>query len=80
MTSLFSLFFFFFAAREELEGFVSSGTLDHLHVCFSRNDQKDGEAIVSGGSPRYVQHNLLLHSHKIINILLQNNGCLYVCG
>ncbi|XP_061613942.1 methionine synthase reductase isoform X2 [Phyllopteryx taeniolatus] len=66
--------------REELHGFVSSGTLDHLKVCFSRDDPKEEEAVVSVGSPRYVQHNLLLHSYKIINILLKHNGCLYVCG
>nr|XP_061821581.1 methionine synthase reductase-like isoform X1 [Nerophis lumbriciformis] len=66
--------------REELEGFVSSGTLNHLKVCFSRDETKEEEARISGGPPRYVQHNLLLHSHDIINILLKGNGCLYVCG
>ncbi|XP_057680952.1 methionine synthase reductase isoform X1 [Corythoichthys intestinalis] len=66
--------------REELEGFVLSGTLDHLKVCFSREDPKEEDTIISGGTPKYVQHNLLLHSQKIINILLKQNGCLYVCG
>ncbi|XP_061121393.1 methionine synthase reductase isoform X2 [Syngnathus typhle] len=65
--------------REELEGFVSSGTLDHLMVCFSRDNQKE-EAVVSERPPKYVQHNMLRHSHKIINILIRQNGCLYVCG
>ncbi|XP_077365668.1 methionine synthase reductase [Festucalex cinctus] len=66
--------------REALEGFVSSGTLDHLKVCFSRDNRREEEDVVSGGPPRYVQHNLLLYSHKIINILLKHSGCLYVCG
>ncbi|XP_061660803.1 methionine synthase reductase isoform X2 [Syngnathoides biaculeatus] len=66
--------------REELEGFVSRGTLDHLKVCFSRDEPKEDDAVVSGRPPRYVQHNLLLHSHKIINIWLKHKGCLYVCG
>ncbi|XP_077480322.1 methionine synthase reductase [Stigmatopora argus] len=66
--------------REELEGFVRSGTLNHLKVCFSREDPKEEETLISGGTPRYVQHNLLLESQKIINILLKHNGCIFVCG
>ncbi|XP_069561593.1 LOW QUALITY PROTEIN: methionine synthase reductase [Brachyistius frenatus] len=61
--------------RRELEGFVSSGTLSHLKVCFSRDDE---EATTS--QPRYVQHNLLLNSQHVTDILLKQNGCLYVCG
>ncbi|XP_059182634.1 methionine synthase reductase isoform X2 [Centropristis striata] len=66
--------------REELEGFVSSGTLSQLKVCFSRDDQKEEEATLSAARPRYVQHNLLLNSQHITDILLKQNGYLYVCG
>ncbi|KAF7661753.1 hypothetical protein LDENG_00253680 [Lucifuga dentata] len=66
--------------REELEGFVSSGTLNHLKVCFSRDKQEEEEASATLKRPRYVQHNLLLNSEHITNILLEQNGCLYVCG
>ncbi|KAM9839294.1 methionine synthase reductase [Aulostomus maculatus] len=66
--------------KEELEGFVSSGTLNHLKVCFSRDDQEEEEAGNPAGRPRYVQHNLLLHSSQITDILLKQDGCLYVCG
>lgn len=59
--------------REELEGFVSSGTLSHLKVCFSRDPREDEE-------PRYVQHNLLLNRRHVTDILLRQNGYLYVCG
>ncbi|KAM3849506.1 methionine synthase reductase-like [Diretmus argenteus] len=71
-----------FLFREELEGFVSSGTLSHLKVCFSRDDQveEEEEAPTSPAAPRYVQHNLLLNSQHITDILLKQNGCLYVCG
>ncbi len=62
--------------REELEGFVSSGALSHLKVCFSRDDQKE-EAT---STPRHVQHNLLLYSRHITDILLKQNGLIYVCG
>ncbi|CAL8311552.1 unnamed protein product [Merluccius merluccius] len=72
--------------REELEGFLSSGTLTHLKLCFSR----DAAEVVPAFSlpppmpppacPRYVQHNLLLHSQHISRLLLQHNACLYVCG
>ncbi|XP_042254819.1 methionine synthase reductase isoform X2 [Thunnus maccoyii] len=68
--------------REELEGFVSSGTLSHLKVCFSRDncEEEAEKATASAGRTRYVQHNLLLNSQQITNILLKQNGCLYVCG
>ncbi|XP_008296770.1 methionine synthase reductase isoform X1 [Stegastes partitus] len=64
--------------REELEGFVSSGTLSHLKVCFSRDDRGDEES--AAPQPRYVQHNLLLNSQHVTEILLRQNGYLYVCG
>lgn len=67
-----------FLFREELEGFVSRGTLSHLKVCFSRDKQDDEES--SATQPRYVQHNLLLNSSHVIDILLQQKGSLYVCG
>ncbi|XP_078147536.1 methionine synthase reductase isoform X2 [Centroberyx gerrardi] len=66
--------------REELEGFVSSGALNHLKVCFSRDAQEAEETPASPAGPRYVQHNLLLNSQHIADILLKQNGCLYVCG
>ncbi|XP_046879819.1 methionine synthase reductase isoform X1 [Hypomesus transpacificus] len=62
-----------FLFREELQGFVGNGSLTHLKVCFSRDSQDQA-------GPRYVQHNLLLHAKDICNILLQQNGRLYVCG
>ncbi|XP_029313268.1 methionine synthase reductase isoform X2 [Cottoperca gobio] len=65
--------------REELEGFVSSGTLSRLEVCFSREDQEE-EATSSAAPPRYVQHNLLRHSRHVTDILLRQSGSLYVCG
>lgn len=68
--------------REELEGFVSNGTLSHLKVCFSRDKEveKEEEVAKSAARPRYVQHLLLLDSKAIISILLEKNGYLYVCG
>ncbi|KAM4718460.1 methionine synthase reductase isoform 2-T3 [Anableps anableps] len=66
--------------REELENFVSSGTLNHLKVCFSREDRKDEEEPPSAAQPRYVQHNLLLCCQQVTNILLRQNGYIYVCG
>ncbi|KAI3355212.1 hypothetical protein L3Q82_018075 [Scortum barcoo] len=65
--------------REELKSFVSSGTLSHLKVCFSRDDQEE-DAAASAARPRYVQHNLLLNGQLIMDILFKQNGYLYVCG
>ncbi|XP_036935079.1 methionine synthase reductase isoform X2 [Acanthopagrus latus] len=69
-----------FLFREELEGFVSSGTLSHLKVCFSRDDQLEEEGNDSAARCRYVQHNLRLSSQHVTDILLKQKGCLYVCG
>uniref|UniRef100_A0A674ERT1 Methionine synthase reductase n=1 Tax=Salmo trutta TaxID=8032 RepID=A0A674ERT1_SALTR len=66
-----------FLFREELQGFVGKGTLTHLKVCFSRDTQIGTETKTG---PRYVQHNLLLHAKDITNLLLMENGYLYVCG
>uniref|UniRef100_A0A672JFV8 Methionine synthase reductase n=1 Tax=Salarias fasciatus TaxID=181472 RepID=A0A672JFV8_SALFA len=66
--------------REELEGFVSSGALSQLKVCFSRDPREDEESVTSAAQPRYVQHNLLLHRRHVTDILLRQNGYLYVCG
>lgn len=69
--------------REELESFVTSGTLSYLKVCFSRDGQEEEEeekVATSAARPRYVQHNLLLNSQHITDILLKQNGSLYVCG
>uniref|UniRef100_A0A3P8ZDH0 Methionine synthase reductase n=1 Tax=Esox lucius TaxID=8010 RepID=A0A3P8ZDH0_ESOLU len=66
-----------FLFREELQGFVGNGTLTHLKVCFSR-DPPEGTETRTG--PRYVQHDLLLHAKDITNLLLRENGYLYVCG
>ncbi|XP_024135825.1 methionine synthase reductase isoform X2 [Oryzias melastigma] len=66
--------------REELEGFVASGTLSHLKVCFSRDGEEGEEVVASAANPKYVQHNLLLHRQQVANILLRQSGCFYVCG
>uniref|UniRef100_A0AAX7SWZ5 Methionine synthase reductase n=1 Tax=Astatotilapia calliptera TaxID=8154 RepID=A0AAX7SWZ5_ASTCA len=66
--------------REELEGFVSRGILSHLMVCFSRDHGEHEDAATSAARPRYVQHNLLLNSQHITDVLLKQNGYLYVCG
>uniref|UniRef100_A0A8C2ZLR9 Methionine synthase reductase n=1 Tax=Cyclopterus lumpus TaxID=8103 RepID=A0A8C2ZLR9_CYCLU len=68
--------------REELEGFVSSGTLSQLKVCFSRDEQEEEEEATTSAAarPRYVQHNLLLNSRHVTDILLKHNGYFYVCG
>ncbi|XP_033933786.1 methionine synthase reductase-like [Pseudochaenichthys georgianus] len=70
--------------REELEGFVSSGALSHLKVCFSRDDpeeeEEEEEGFTSAAPPRYVQHNLLRNRKHVTDILLKQKGFLYVCG
>lgn len=61
---------------------MSSGTLSQLKVCFSRDEHEEEEAGAGASSarPRYVQHNLLLASRPVTDILLRRGGYLYVCG
>lgn len=66
-----------FLFREELEKFVHNGTLSHLIVCFSRDEPDAAETV---NRPTYVQHNLILHAKNLAKILLEDKGCLYVCG
>nr|XP_055039048.1 methionine synthase reductase isoform X2 [Misgurnus anguillicaudatus] len=67
-----------FLFREEVERFVQNGTLNHLIVCFSRDEEPDVGGNVKRA--RYVQHNLLLHAKSVASILLKDKGYLYVCG
>lgn len=62
--------------REELRRFLKIGVLTHLKVSFSRDAPPDGEEAPA----KYVQDNLQRHSQQVARILLQENGCIYVCG
>ncbi|KAG7524173.1 methionine synthase reductase isoform X1 [Solea senegalensis] len=68
--------------REELEGFLCSGVLNHLKVCFSRDEpeQEEEQVTASAARPRYVQHILLRNGRYVTDILLKQSGYLYVCG
>ncbi|KAK9693388.1 hypothetical protein K7432_013940 [Basidiobolus ranarum] len=59
-----------FIYRDELEGFESDGTLDKLHLAFSR----------VGGSRKYVQHELLASASLVWDLLHNQKGAFYVCG
>ena len=58
-----------FLYREELEAFLSDGTLTRLSTAFSR-DQSD---------KLYVQHRMLEHAAELFR-WLQDGACFYVCG
>ncbi|CEG83600.1 hypothetical protein RMATCC62417_17491 [Rhizopus microsporus] len=63
--------------QEELENYVKDGVLSHLHVAFSRSEQK---------SPiKYVQHQILANATEVWNLLLPTDGktkpaAIYICG
>lgn len=62
--------------REELRHFLKRGVLTQLKVSFSRDDPAgEGEA-----PAKYVQDSLQLHSKQVARLVLQENGCVYVCG
>ncbi|XP_078580373.1 methionine synthase reductase-like isoform X1 [Branchiostoma floridae x Branchiostoma japonicum] len=62
--------------REELERLAAAGVLDHLVVCFSREDME-----TDGAPPaRYVQDNLYHHGDDVGRMLLDEGAVLYVCG
>lgn len=62
--------------REELRRFLKIGILTHLKVSFSRDAPPEGEEAPA----KYVQDNLQRHSQQVARALLQENGCIYVCG
>uniref|UniRef100_A0A9L0TK70 Methionine synthase reductase n=1 Tax=Equus caballus TaxID=9796 RepID=A0A9L0TK70_HORSE len=62
--------------REELRRFHKLGILTHLKVSFSR----DASAGEEEAPAKYVQDNIRLHSKQVARVLLQENGCIYVCG
>lgn len=62
--------------REELRHFLKIGILTHLKVSFSRDVPPEGEEAPA----KYVQDNLQRHSQQVARTLLQENGCIYVCG
>eukprot|EP00058_Branchiostoma_floridae_P027416 XP_002612907.1 hypothetical protein BRAFLDRAFT_282133 [Branchiostoma floridae] len=65
--------------REELERLAAAGVLDHLVVCFSREEPVTMET--DGAPPaRYVQDNLHHHGDDVGRMLLDEGAVLYVCG
>ncbi|XP_054979631.1 methionine synthase reductase [Sorex araneus] len=62
--------------RDELRRFQKLGVLTHLHVSFSRDAPADGEAAPA----RYVQDHLRRQGAQLAHALLQERGCIYVCG
>lgn len=62
--------------REELRRFLKIGVLTHLKVSFSRDAPPEREEAPA----KYVQDNLQRHSQQVARALLQENGCVYVCG
>ncbi|KAJ1558496.1 hypothetical protein HK096_011437 [Nowakowskiella sp. JEL0078] len=58
--------------REEIEQFVSEGTLDAIEVAYSRPK--------TNMSKKYVQHLLLENASKIWKTLIQEHGKIFICG
>ncbi|GIL65902.1 hypothetical protein Vafri_19533 [Volvox africanus] len=56
--------------QEELEGFVASGVLSHLHLAFSR-DQSGKD---------YVQHHVERQAAMLWPLISEGGAHLYVCG
>jgi len=50
---------------------VADGTLDELHVCFSRD---------IGDGPRYVTDLLRQQSQTIADLMMSQSAVIYVCG
>lgn len=65
--------FFYCVVRKELENHVSTSTLSKLLVSYSRDIQPEG-------TPRYVQHNIVLHGEQLVELLEQQGAVVYVCG
>lgn len=58
-----------FIYEDELNGFLSDSTLDHLFVAFSRQDPK-----------KYVQDLMKESSHLLYDLVINHHASIYVCG
>ncbi|XP_062519373.1 methionine synthase reductase-like [Corticium candelabrum] len=63
-----------FLYKKQLDMFVASGTLSHLHVVFSRDEGQPPDA------PRYVQHAMKRHATALVNLIMKKNSSILVCG
>lgn len=54
-----------------MESFKSEGTLNELRVCFSRDDK---------GGPKYVQDIIKSHKKEFVELLMNPDTILFVCG
>ena len=52
---------------------VSSGILSKMLVSFSRDDQPASD-------PRYVQDNMRVYKHELVDLLYDRGAHLYICG
>ena len=62
--------------RTELEKFLTSEVLYHLHVSFSRypSDKLNAE------QPKYVQDNMRLHWEELSKWIMEEDALVFVCG
>ncbi|KAG2458421.1 methionine synthase reductase isoform X1 [Polypterus senegalus] len=65
-----------FIFRDELGRFQAEGTLTHLRVSFSRDQDDSTEEV----KPKYVQDNLRLNAQDVVRVLFKENGYIYICG
>jgi methionine synthase reductase len=59
-----------FLYRKDLESFVQDGTLTNLYTAFSRETE----------SKVYVQHRIREVGGHVVDLILEQNGCIFVCG
>lgn len=66
--------------QKELEQYHQSGTITKLLVAFSRDNLVNLESAPLPLKKHYVQNDLMLFSKEIYEIMIQNNGYIYLCG
>ena len=64
-------------SRSEIEGFLASGNLTHLHVSFSRLSE---ERYIQEGHVKYVQENMRRHWELLGRWIMEEHSVTYVCG
>jgi sulfite reductase alpha subunit-like flavoprotein len=58
--------------RDDLESFVTDGTLTSLYVAFSRAPTNEKKI--------YVQDLMKLHDNQLINLIVDQHAFVFVCG
>lgn len=70
------MYIVFTTFRNEISRFLQMGYLDHVYCSFSRDDIDSKEP----GHTKYVQENIRKHKTYIMQLFIEKEGIVFICG